>query len=178
MSLFGHGSWDNYVSYASEGECDERGFGGTAIINVWYAAHLACQPRYSVKRCNGNSAAGDSFSWAINAAANWGDDFIIESCWLEDKEVAIASGKAFADLKVYELQTISDGVCQKVLVEEGDPEEDDEDIEGCMDSNAINYDEEATTDDGSCKYEEDEEDGMDMKVILALAAVAAVAMLA
>ena len=130
-------------------------------------------------KCNGTGGAGDSLSWAIMAAASWTDDFIIESCWLEDKEATIASGKAVANLKVYELQTILDGVCQKVLVEEGepeeDPEEDDEDIEGCMDSNAINYDEQATTDDGSCKYEED---GMDMKVILALAAVAAVAMFA
>lgn len=175
MSLFGHGSWDNYTSFASEGECDENGFGGTAIVNASYSANFACQPRYSVIKCHGKGAGGDSFSWAVQSAATWGDDFIIESCWLEDKEATIASGKAVADLKVYELKTILDGVCQKVLVEGGEPEEDDEDIEGCMDSNAINYDEQATTDDGSCKYEED---GMDMKVILALAAVAAVAMFA
>jgi hypothetical protein len=174
MSLFGHGSWDNYTSFASEGECDENGFGGTAIINVWFTDvsenMYACQPRYQVMKCNGKGAAGDSLSWAIGLAEKYGDEYIIESCWIEDYESVIATGRSDTLLKIYELQD-----CSSVLVDAPEEEDDDEDIEGCMDSNAINYDEQATTDDGSCKYEED---GMDMKVILALAAVAAVAMFA
>ena len=173
--MFGHSAWDSHTSYASEGECNERGFGGTAIIDVFYDAgpggQFACQPKYMVAKCNGTAAGGDSISWAINSAVKWGDEYIIESCWLEDEEIAIASGKSVTDLKVYELKTISEGLCQKVLVEEGDK---GRPIYGCMDDTAENYDPDATEDDSSCKYGENDEEGSNLNTIFLVAAVAVI----
>jgi len=50
-------------------------------------------------------------------------------------------------------------------------DDDSDDVKGCMDENATNYDPDATEDDGSCKYEGDDE-GSNLNTIFLVGALA------